>query len=307
MILNTIGNNYYKNYIFPVLVTKNPESLMVDEAREYYKILLIKSGICRFNLNDKEYAIIGSHILHLNDQDRICFHNAGDANIWIVLFRPEIVNASFTISVINDPNNRLTGVDKQDLFYMEQFKHNTPEGKKLYPLAAIDITIIENKIEHLNYLLEKQDTWSWPCLSRSYLYEILFALARRGVSENGDGDLENYSGHSKLTIDIIYYLQSCYNEKITIDSLAEKFHTNRTTLHNDFKKHTGMSINQYLVQLRIGMAAKLLRDTGLSMSEICERIGFNDTGYFSKIFKKKFNQTPSEYRHISKAKIFYKN
>ncbi|MDD4112409.1 MAG: AraC family transcriptional regulator, partial [Herbinix sp.] len=42
----------------------------------------------------------------------------------------------------------------------------------------------------------------------------------------------------------------------------------------------------------------LLRDTSLTLSEICERIGFSDTIYFSKVFKKALNQTPSEYRNI---------
>ena len=298
MVLNTIGKNYYTNYAFPVLVTTDLNSLMVEEAQEYCKILHIKSGICRFNLNGKEYVLIGAHILHLNDQDRISFIDVTNLTIRIVLFQPKIVNAIFDFSIINDSPSKLTGAANQDLFYLEQFRHDTAEDKKILPLMMIDSTILENKIDCLNNLLANQDTRSWPCLSRSYLYEILFALVRQGGLKDYGSSLENYSNHSKLAIDIIYYLQNNYNTKISIDSLVKEFNTNRTTLHKDFKKHTGLSINQYLVQIRMNMAAKLLRDTSLTLSEICERIGFSDTIYFSKVFKKALNQTPSEYRNI---------
>lgn len=298
MVLNTIGYNYYSNYIFPVLVTTDLNALMVEEAREYYKILHIKSGICRFILNGKEYVLIGAHILHLNDQDRIYFNDMTNEPIRIILFQPKIVNSSFDFSIINDPNSKLTGAANQDLFYLKQFRYDSTEDKKILPLMSIDSTVFEHKINCLNNLLTKQDTWSWPCLSRSYLYEILFALVRQWELNDDGASLENYSSHSKLAVDIIYYLQNRYNEKISIDSLVKEFHTNRTTLHKDFKKHTGLSIYQYLVQIRMNMAAKLLRDTGLSLSEICERIGYSDIIYFGKAFKKTLNQTPSEYRHI---------
>jgi transcriptional regulator GlxA family with amidase domain len=48
------------------------------------------------------------------------------------------------------------------------------------------------------------------------------------------------------------------------------------------------------------MASTLLRDTELSVDEICERTGFHDISYFSKLFKKKLYHTPSEYRKIDK-------
>ena len=306
MILNTVGFNYYNNYVFPVLVTTDLNLLTTEEAQEYYKIVLIKSGICRFNMNGKEYVIIGAHILRLNEQDRISFLELSDVRARIILFRPNIVNASFDFNIINDTQNVLTGTANQDLFYLEQFKHDSTEDKKILPLMAIDLNIMENKMVNLNNLLSKQDTPSWPCYSRSYLYEILFALVRPGRLIDDSYKLENYRDYSKFALDIIYYLQNRYNEKISIDRLVDKFHTNRTTLHMNFKKHTGLSINQYLIQIRMNMAEKLLRDTELSLSEICERIGFSDTSYFSKVFKKVLNQTPSDYRSIIRKNLSVK-
>lgn len=300
LILYTIGKTHYKEYVFPVFITEDLNVFQLEESHEYYIIFHIKSGICRFNLNEKEYVLIGAHILSLNEHDRISFIEMSDVSVSIILFQPQIVNTSFNVSTINDPDIRLTVTANQDLFYLEQFKHSTPEDKKIMSLTAIDSTIMESRINRLNHTLSIQDTSFWPCLSRSYLYEILFTLVRKSEFNSDNEDPENYSGHSKLTIDIIYYLQSRYNQKITVDKLAEEFHTNRTTIHIDFKKHTGLSINQYLLQLRMNFATKLLRDTSLSLSEICDRIGFSDISYFSKAFKKTLNQTPSEYRNINR-------
>ena len=107
------------------------------------------------------------------------------------------------------------------------------------------------------------------------------------------------SRFSKLSIDVIHYLQTSYDKKVTIDNLALMFHTNRTTLLADFKKSTGQSINRYVTGIRMTMAAALLRDIGLSINEICERTGFTDISYFSKSFKKEVQYTPSQYRRIN--------
>lgn len=149
-------------------------------------------------------------------------------------------------------------------------------------------------------LLEKQNSCSWPCRSRCYLYEILFCLSRQELEQIEDNTI-CYGEGSRLAVNVIYYLQSCYNQKITIEILVNEFHTNRTSLLNEFKKYTGLSINRYLAQLRLTMASKLLRDTELSVDEICDRTGFKDISYFSKSFKKGINLTPLEYRKLYEA------
>lgn len=108
-----------------------------------------------------------------------------------------------------------------------------------------------------------------------------------------------------LSVKIIFFQPEIVNSSLTIsviNVLVEEFHTNRTTLQTEFKKYTGKSINQYLVQLRMSMAAKMLRDTTLSLKEISDRTGFSDVSYFSKAFKAKLNLTPSGYRDIHQAK-----
>ncbi|MHB8129878.1 MAG: helix-turn-helix transcriptional regulator [Mobilitalea sp.] len=298
-MFNTIGFNHYKEYIFPVSVTDGLSGLKREEAGEYYKIIYIKAGTCHFLMNGKEFVLTGACSICMNERDQIKFLDVQEDMAKILWFKPSVINVNFVFDVINNPNRMLSATEHQDIYYLMQFTQEAEATMKILSLHTIDSTGIEHKLQLLKELLNKQDTSFWPCRCRSYLFEILFCLARQEEDEAINNVLF-YDGCSRMAIDVIYYLQSCYNQKITIERLADEFHTNRTTLLNDFKKYTGQSVNQYLVQLRLTMASTLLRDTELSVDEICDRTGFNDISYFSKVFKKKLLHTPSQYRRICK-------
>ncbi len=297
MSFDTIGSNYYPNHVFPVSVTEGLSGLKVRDAANYFKIIFIKSGSCHFLLNGKEFILTGASTICLNHKDEIKFLQISEELIKILWFRPIAVNSSFTLEVISNPSRALSITEGQDLYYMMQFLPDASPSLKILSLHTIDSTLIEHKLQLLKDLLTKQDTGYWPCRSRSYLFEILFCLARQEEIEEIN-TLQPYNAYSRLAVNVIYYLQSCYHQKITIEQLADEFHTNRTSLLSDFKKYTGQSVNQYLIQLRLTMASTLLRDTTLTIDEICDRTGFHDISYFSKVFKKKLNHTPSEYRRI---------
>lgn len=300
MLHDTKGFNHYIGLLFPASVTEGLADLNREEAKQYYKIIYIKEGPCHFLMNGKEFILTGASAICMNDRDQILFYGVREEAAKILWFRPTVINDSLSFELINNPGRILSITQLQDLYYLQQF---TPEAKtaaKILSLYTIDSATIDHKLQLLKEILENQDSSFWPCRSRSYLFEILFCLARQEEDEKAIDSVMLYEGRSRLAVDVIYYLQTCYNQKITIEKLAEEFHTNRTTLLNDFKKYTGQSISNYLIQLRLMMASTLLRDTELSVDEICERTGFSDISYFSKVFKKKVCYTPSEYRRINK-------
>lgn len=293
----TVGINHYIGYLFPAKVTEGLSGLKDKAAGDFYKIIYIKSGSSHFVMNGREFILTGASTICMNEKDEICFYHINEAVVRILWFQPQVINSSFTVETINDPLRKLSITEQQDLYYMLQFLPGAAPTLKILSLHTIDSTLIEHKLTLLKELLAKQDSNCWPCRCRSYLFEILFCLARQEEEEE-ISDLLHYDTYSRLAVDVIYYLQSSYSQKITVERLAEEFHTNRTSLLNNFKKYTGQSVNQYLIQLRLSMASTLLRDTELSVEEICERTGFSDISYFSKVFKKKLNHTPSEYRKI---------
>ncbi len=299
MRFDTLGENYYQGYLFAASVSEDITVISDPEASEYYKVIFMKSGTCHFMLEQKELVLTGSYAICLNERDRIEFLGKQGAELTILMFRPRVINTELGIQEVNHPGPALSLTSEQDLYYLNQFRHDAGLNLKILPLRAMDLEVTGQKLKLLKELLLKQDTSFWPCRSRSYLFEILFCLVRQEEKDEPVRSIQFYQGPSRMAMDVIYYLQTCYNQKITIERLAEEFHTNRTTLLNDFKKHTGQSINHYLIELRLNMASTMLRDTELSIEEICDRTGFSDISYFSKVFKKGLSLTPSEYRKLN--------
>lgn len=302
MSFHTTGFNCFPGFVIPVSVTEGLSGLKEREAIEYFKVIFIKNGSCHFILNEKEFILTGASTICLNEKDEIKFQEVSEDMVKILWFKPSAVNSIFTLELLSNPVRQLSMTEGQDMYFLMQFLPDAAPSLKILSLHTIDSTLIEHKLQLLKDLLTKQDTGFWPCRSRSYLFEILFCLARQEEEEELN-PIQPYNAYSRLAVNVIYYLQSSYNQKITIEQLAEEFHTNRTSLLSDFKKYTGQSVNQYLIQLRLTMASTLLRDTTLTIDEICDRTGFHDISYFSKVFKKKLNLTPSEYRRIYNAVV----
>lgn len=64
-----------------------------------------------------------------------------------------------------------------------------------------------------------------------------------------------------------------------------------------FKRETGETINEYIIETKIGSAKKLLKNTKMKVHEIAEHLGYENAHYFSYSFKKYAGETPQQYRN----------
>ena len=157
------------------------------------------------------------------------------------------------------------------------------------------------RISHLFSLVSRelnlQRDGVWPCRTRSYFLEILFLLDR--LSTSSQDARQDFLSEDISLMDIgpvLLYLHSHYDKKFSLDELARNFHTNRTTLTRQFHETTGLPVMAYLGRLRINLAALMLRDTELSVSEITGRLGFTNLTHFGRAFHKQMGYSPREYR-----------
>ena len=101
----------------------------------------------------------------------------------------------------------------------------------------------------------------------------------------------------------ISFLESNYQKKITENTLASLCGMNPFRFSRCFKKEIGLTFQEYLVRLRIREALRLLGNPNASITDIAFTVGFNDTSYFSRTFKKYLNQSPSEFRSLQQKDI----
>lgn len=130
---------------------------------------------------------------------------------------------------------------------------------------------------------------------KSELFKAIAILVEENSRMQGDVGGYDYTG-SVYVRQAIDYMTCFYGKRIKISELADYIGVNRCYLTNSFKKVMGISPQEYLVNLRMDKAASLIRKTELSVSEIAQRVGYEDPLAFSKIFKQKYGVSPRKYR-----------
>lgn len=110
-----------------------------------------------------------------------------------------------------------------------------------------------------------------------------------------------YINELKTTCGIInkvkQYIKSNYYKNLRLKDIAEVFYINPAYLGQLFKKETGMNFSQYLNEIRLQNAKKLLMRTNLHVYQIAERVGYKNADYFIIKFKEAENCTPMEYKN----------
>jgi AraC-like DNA-binding protein len=110
--------------------------------------------------------------------------------------------------------------------------------------------------------------------------------------------VQNHSlrGYSHVTQRIINYIDFNLIEPLSLNHIAGIFSMNPSYLSSQFKKETGKTITDYIIERRIQGALFLLATTDLPIQTVAEKVGFFDENYFSRTFKKVQHKTPREYR-----------
>ena len=110
-----------------------------------------------------------------------------------------------------------------------------------------------------------------------------------------EGDVE-----SRRINKVKQYISEHYNEEIRLDDLSSIAGMSTSAFCRFFKTHTGRTVMDYLIDIRLGNAARLLVDTTAPISEICWQCGFNNLSNFNRIFKAKRGYTPRDFRTLFK-------
>lgn len=90
-----------------------------------------------------------------------------------------------------------------------------------------------------------------------------------------------------------------YSQRITVEDIARRIGLNRTYLSSLFQARLGMSLQAYLLHVRMKQATELLRQPELSVSDVSRSVGYLDSFLFSKMFKKTVGVSPTQYRKQS--------
>ena len=129
----------------------------------------------------------------------------------------------------------------------------------------------------------------------SILHDLSTSRNLRTLS-NVSFTTETLSYHSRRVENIMEYLNNSFSENITLSDAAKIAGMAEVSLSRFFKLRTGKTFIDTLNDIRLGHATRMLIDTSNSINEIAYKCGFNNISNFNRIFKKKKNSTPKEFR-----------
>lgn len=161
------------------------------------------------------------------------------------------------------------------------------------------------KKEVLTYLQSLEEEERNNDIYRDEIKKSLFEVLLMNILRRSQSKLEVSSVSSSFNKECLFietYINENSHLNITLDSLAELTYLDKFYLSHLFKEHSGMAPIEYLHNVRIEKAIKLLTTTDFSMTYISSMLGFANAAYFSQFFKKKTGMSPSQYReqyHVS--------
>lgn len=155
-----------------------------------------------------------------------------------------------------------------------------------------DVPAIQSLLESMLYSLISEKPAGQRILKTSMTLLFLQLLAHT------DQLILPTRNASAMVVSALDEIQHRY-ASISFRDLAASWHVSSAYLSQQVKKATGLTCTQHLQKQRIARARRLLRETDLSVVEICAAVGYSNTGYFYRIFQQEVGMPPLAYREVN--------
>ncbi|HIZ80987.1 MAG TPA: helix-turn-helix transcriptional regulator [Candidatus Mediterraneibacter pullistercoris] len=245
---------------------------IVKAASRSYELLYVYEGSMNIRLSTGSYAMQAHDLI---------IYRADTASI-------SIESSCSYLTVIFDVNHRKT------LHILNHIFHCTSEMQQVLWKLLIE------SFEHSYYT---------GTLIICYLQEALLLLLQFYETISHKTLLsDSKSSQNDLLSEILTYMNTRIAEPITIEEICHEFFISRSSLQALFKTHLNTSPKNYLLNIKLQKSKELIRENQYTISEIAYMLGFSSIHYFSRLFKKYFNTTPSSYvKKISDNQNIAKN
>ena len=221
-------------------------------------------------IKDKELVLVGPNLEHCWEQHKCTQTNIHEITVQFSdnLFEKNFLNKNIMKPIGEMLDRSVHGI----LFSSETTVHIGSRLSRVTKLAGMD-----------------------------YFLEMLSILHDLAISRNQKLLSTSFSRYDKVESNaqvqkLNDYLQDNYTSKITLDQVSNLLNMSAVSFNRFIKKNTGKTFVEYVNDIRIAYALRLLIEKEHSISEIAHKCGFNSLANFNRIFKKSQGYTPSKYR-----------
>lgn len=254
------------------------------ESHNFWEMVYIDSGNVHIKANNKDFYLKqGEVIFHKpNEFHTLSTDNEAAANVFVISF----VCSSEAMQFFK---NKIMAVPSKLKKYISTI---TEEYFQTFnSMSTQDI-----KLE-----LKDNPPIGGQQMIKTYLEQFLIMLIR---SENDNRDLRVFpskeSMENHLVSQIIQIIEENTYNKISVDNICKKLNYSRTYLAKIFKATSGYTILDYILRNKIREAKKLIREERYNFTQISDLLSFDNPHYFSTVFKKITNMSPTNYKNSIK-------
>lgn len=290
--------NCYK--ILPVEYKEHEDFKNINTNDRLF-LCLISNGSVSVRLNGCFTFFIAPCVVCLDDLCTVEFINSSNLQASSIFFNPTFINVNMTFDRIRS-EEYADLANKHDFLLLLPFLKRTDNYLGYFPLDPDLFNMIGNQMTKMSRSINDYSDGRWSCRTRTNLMKIIYLLEELYVdyASMNQHVYNKKSPQTYVTI-IVDYIRTHYQDKILVEDLCNLVNVNRTTLLNNFKLIIGKTINDFTIDYRLNAALHSLRFTKLTIDEIAKEYGFKYASYFIRVFEKKFDCSPSDYRNLKVA------
>lgn len=257
-----------------------------NHKHTFFELVYVVSGTCHQNINGHSFDL---------SQGQFCIVAP------LTMHSISVFDDSIIINII------LRRKTFEDIFY-NLFRHSNKitdfVNQSLYLYQQSSYMIIDTNIDlDLRHMVldmyeqyNQQAKFSELVLNTELMYMISIILQRH--EEGIEVPLKPYSG-DKHILKIISYIEKNY-KTVTLADTAEAFNFSPSYFSRLIKKHTDKSFTEIVLGIKFDKVTSMLETTDININDIAYLVGFESNEHFYRLFKKRFNMTPGEYRLCTK-------
>ena len=245
------------------------------------EIIMPVKGEVIYQVQDATYRVQADEVLIVPPN---CVHglsmNAGSAR-YLLLFEPD--------SIFSMRDMRLV----EDLLQTPIYLSGQPELQEAVRSLLMQCINCYDRREFM-----------WNTLCYSYLMQMYARLGQSSLARSAQPRPEARRMEPEIVDSARLYIDQNFKKEIRLKTLADIAGMTPAAFSRFFRTRTGKTVSDYIIDIRLGYASRLLVDTHTSVSEICYSCGFNNISNFNRIFKKKKGCSPTAFRdNYHKSKI----
>ncbi|WP_432453950.1 MULTISPECIES: helix-turn-helix domain-containing protein [unclassified Agarivorans] len=246
------------------VLNRDPQFDYPEHCHDFSELILVSAGSGVHIVNGLQKVVLPNTLACVSDNDYHQYVDNRDVTLVNILYNKHQLNLSpKAVNVIKHLEDGATNL----LITEDSFE----------PILAIAD----------NMRIEQQREYKHSEVMVSLMFEqLLLTIDRLNMTQIDNSPLMNA---------IVFLINNYREQDLSVQQICDSFQVSSRALSNKISQLTGSSTNKFLNQLRIRKAMTLI-ETGLSITDVAYRVGYNDSNYFSTKFKCITGQSPSAYK-----------